>query len=86
MKEKALINKINKEMPEARAVPAVEFYGENHGPGIWFKGSEDYHEGVPIFYSWNYDDKVHPKLEKLLFDAGWDWEPYDPGTLLAWKA
>ena len=73
-------------MPEAKAVPAEEFYGEYHAAGIWFKGSENYHEGVPIFYSWDYDDKVHPKLEKILFDAGWDWEPYDPGTLLAWKA
>lgn len=85
MKEKTLIAKINLAMPEAKATPAEDFYGKNYA-GIWFRGSEDYHEGVPIFYSWNYDDKVHPKLEKILNDAGWDWEPYDAGTLMAFPA
>ena len=49
MKEKTLINKINKAVPEARAVPAVEFYGYKT-EGIWFKGTESgYHDNKPIF-------------------------------------
>jgi hypothetical protein len=83
MKEKTLINKINKAIPEARAVPAEEFYGYKT-EGIWFKGTESgYHDNKPIFYFWAGEEQVHEKLEKILDDAGWHWEPYDPGTLMA---
>ena len=42
MKINALIKKINRELPEAKAVSTKEWDG-NDG-GIWFRGSEDYVE------------------------------------------
>jgi uncharacterized protein (DUF1499 family) len=42
MKTKDLIKKINKLIPEAKAIKASEFYNDSSRDGIWFKGSEDY--------------------------------------------
>ena len=87
MKEKTLINKINRLLPEAKAVSASYFDGRD---GIWFKGSEDCaNDDIPIYDYWNefeltYDG-VHPKLNKILDDAGWYSEPYDAGTLMAYE-
>jgi len=93
MKINALIKKINRELPEAKAVSTKEWDG-NDG-GIWFRGSEDYVEadGLNIFDYWAMDgndmgcyvDGVHPKLAKILDDAGWISEPYDSGTLMAFN-
>jgi len=91
MKLNTLINKINKAIPEAKATPGVEF-GEEYKDGIWFRGSEDYVEadGLSIFDYWAmsspcYEMGVHPKLNKIVEDAGWFCEPYDSGTLFAWN-
>jgi hypothetical protein len=94
MKLNTLIKKINKAIPEAKATPGVEF-GEEYKDGIWFRGSEDYvkADGLSIFDYWAMDgpymsmyvDGVHPKLNKIVEDAGWICEPHDSGTLFAWN-
>tara|TARA_R110002012_G_scaffold298325_2_gene496672 strand:- start:314 stop:562 length:249 start_codon:yes stop_codon:yes gene_type:complete len=82
MKANALIKKINKAIPEARAVPMADWDGSDDG--IWFRGSEDYVEADGrLIMSGGWD--VHPRLEKILDDAGWYAEPYDSGTLMAYN-
>ena len=80
MSESKLIDKIEKEFPEAKPSPASNF-AEGY-EGIWFRGSEDSVDHVPIFDYWN-EMTVHPKLSQILMDAGWYSEPYDAGTLMA---
>jgi|TARA_B100000073_G_scaffold348404_1_gene367006 hypothetical protein len=80
MSESKLIDKIEKEFPEAKPSPASTF-AEGY-EGIWFRGSEDSVDHVPIFDYWN-EMTVHPKLSEILMDAGWYSEPYDAGTLMA---
>jgi hypothetical protein len=92
MNIKALIKKINKELPEARATEGIE-WDENadtakDGHLIWFRGSEDYAADDELIYD-NYGHintaGVHPKLNKIVEAAGWYCEPYDAGTLFAIK-
>ena len=88
MREKTLIKIINKIIPEARPVPLAEFYDNESAEGIWFKGSEDIaKDEISIFdcYSDNETGGVHPKLDQILEEANWYWEPYDSGTLMAYK-
>ena len=88
MKTKDLIKKINKLIPQAKAVKASDFYNDSSTDGIWFKGSEDYckADDLPIFdYYEEFGHSIHSKLEKILTDAGWYGEPYDAGTLMAWR-
>ena len=88
MKEVRLIKVINKLIPEARPVPMSEFYDDDSYEGIWFRGSEDVtEEGLCIFdcYSDNDTGGVHPVLNSILEEAGWYAEPYDSGTLMAYK-
>ena len=87
MKRAALIKKINKVIPEAKAAPSEEF-GWDKG-AILFLGSDGgYVEetGAPIFdyyriCGWD----VNPTLEEILEEAGWFAEPNDPGTLFAYN-
>ena len=88
--EKTLIEKINRLIPQAKATPASEFYGDPEIEGIWFKGSEDAHlDGLPIYnpyceFGIHLDTGgIHGDLYKILEDAGWYAEPYDAGTLMA---
>jgi hypothetical protein len=87
MKQLTLVDKINRLIPEAKAIES-EAFGWPEG-GIYFRGSEDYVEatGVPIFDYWNPGETfgVNPVLNQILEDAGWFAEPNDPGTLLAWN-
>jgi len=85
MSESRLINKIEKEFPEAKPASASHFSEDYEG--IWFRGSEDYVNHVAIFDPYNEfgAETVHPKLNKILIDAGWYAEPYDNGTLMAFK-
>jgi len=93
MREKTLIKIINKIIPEARPVPLTEFYDDDsyegiYTEGIWFKGSEDIaKDEISIFdcYLDNETGGVHPKLDQILEEANWYWEPYDSGTLMAYK-
>ena len=78
MKQGHLINKINRLIPSARAVPMEEWNGDE--VGIWFRGSEHLHGDFLVFNGY----EVHPELDKILEDAGWMWEPYDMGTLMAY--
>lgn len=89
MNKSVLIKKINKALPQAEAVDASEFYGEDRD-GIWFKGSEaTASDGFIIFdyYEEFTQDTmgIHPTLYKILNEAGWYGEPYDAGTLMAWQ-
>lgn len=87
MELKTLIKKIDKELPEAKAMEGIE-WDMGYEEAIWFKGSEDYAaDGQPIFDIYgNIDtDGVHPKLYKIIDTAGWYCEPYDAGTLFAFK-
>ena len=84
MNRNTLIKLINKEMPEAEASPSEDFNG-NEG-GIWFRGSEDFHQDEFI-YNIYYNSAtmgVHVKLDEILKEHGWFAEPYDSGTLFAW--
>ena len=65
MKINALIKKINRELPEAKAVSTKEWDGSDDG--IWFRGSEDYVEADERLIFGGGGD-VHPKLEKILHD------------------
>ena len=87
MNMKALIKKINKELPEAMATEGIE-WDANSDSAIWFRGSEDYAADDQLIYD-NYGHintmGVHPKLYKIVEAAGWYCEPYDAGTLFAFK-
>ena len=86
MKRAALIKKINKLIPEAKAIPSEE-WGRSKG-AIYFRGSESYDsEGMPIFDYWNMGETfgVNPRLAKILDDAGWYGEALDAGTLMAFQ-
>ena len=92
MKEKTLINKINKLMPAAGAGPLSEFYDDPEIVGIWFRQSEDYHtDGMPIYNPYcefgihRETSGVHGTLDKILEVAGWYASPYDAGTLMAYQ-
>ena len=80
-----LINKINRIIPESRAVPREDFDGAEGG--IWLRGSESTHEGERIFNYWAKEcaEINHPKLQKILDEANWYAEPYDAGTLMLWS-
>ena len=91
MKQGHLINKINRLIPIANAIPKEEFDG---GSGICIRGSEYSFQGSLDYERLLYehylayeegcseDDCVHPDLLKIIEDAGWFWEPYDAGTLM----
>tara|TARA_R100001244_G_scaffold28714_1_gene28080 strand:+ start:251 stop:523 length:273 start_codon:yes stop_codon:yes gene_type:complete len=89
MEENDLIKKINKQIPEAKAVPMKEFYDIEISGGIWFKGSEDIADGIMIFNGHETflsdTQGIHPTLYKILDDAGWYGQPYDTGTLMAYE-
>jgi len=87
MKEAAIIKKINKLYPGVKATPLAEFYGDETVEGIWFRGSENSMavDGLPLYDCYEeFGYEVHPKVEKVLTKAGWYWEPYDAGTLMAY--
>lgn len=95
MRRGNLINKINRLVPEARAVPSEEYNGCDGG--VWIRGSEDYHnDGTRIFNYWEWADephkspdgvpyKVHPQLRDIISEAGWFSEPQNAGCLMLWK-
>jgi hypothetical protein len=86
LKEDEVIDMIEKVMPIARPTSKSEFDGYSD-EGIWFRGSEDIHsDGIAIFNYWADDKGCHPKLNKILEDAGWMWEPYDSGTMMAYPS
>jgi|TARA_R110000851_G_scaffold60763_7_gene139937 hypothetical protein len=81
-----MINKINRLIPEANAVPREDFDGHSDR-GIWLRGSESYHEDARIFNYWAEGAdmlRLHPKLVKILEKGNWYDEPYDAGTLMLW--
>ena len=87
MKINALIKKINRELPEAKATLGSE-WDEDYAHAIWFKGSEDYGPEDELIFDSHPDsmtDGVHPRLSEILEDAGWYAEPYDSGTLMAFN-
>ena len=86
MNENDLIKIINKQLPEAQAVSIKEFY-DTVEDGIWFKGSEDLAKDDLIIFNYyeKLENQIHPTLSKILDDAGWYGEPYDAGTLMAYK-
>lgn len=85
MKESKLINKINSLYPKAKATPLSEFYEDDSKVGIWFRGSEDYlDDNRLVFDYYDNDNWCHPKIQKILNEAGWDWEAYDSGTMMAY--
>ena len=91
MKEGALIKKINKLYPKAKAAPASDFYGDPNEKGIWFRGSEcgDVIDCLPMYDYWNelWLDTfgVNPEFEKFMNKHGWYCENYDAGTLMAYE-
>ena len=90
MKTSTLIERLNKAIPICNAVDTEEWDG-NKG-GIWFKGSEEVTEDyIQIFDPWLWSDEqgtpysVHPAVYKLVTDNGFHFEPYDNGTMMAYK-
>lgn len=82
--EKKLIKLINDKYPTAKATPLSEFYDDD-SVGIWFRGSEDYlDDNRLVFDYYDNDNWCHPKIQKILNEAGWDWEAYDSGTMMAY--
>jgi len=89
MKEKTLINKINKIYPGVKAVPLAEFYGDKNEEGIWLKGSEgNTINGEPVYDYWHTGWAntfgVNPKFDAFMEKHGWHCECYDAGTLMAY--
>lgn len=80
-----LIDLINDQMPEAMAAPSENFNGSEGG--IWFMGSEDFHDDEYIYdaYSFSATMGVHPKLNALLKSHGYYASAHDAGTLMAYK-
>ena len=87
MTRQKLMDLINLQMPEVMAAPSEDFDG--CAGGMWFRGSEDFHEGEGVFNAYfefhSVTMGVHPKLDAILKRHGWHAEPYDSGTLMAWK-
>lgn len=76
-----LLKKINTKFPGINAVKSEEFDGTDGG--VWFRGTESYTiGGQPILNDYS---EVHPRLASFLEDNGYFGEPYDAGTLFAWK-
>jgi hypothetical protein len=75
---------------EAKGVHVVgttdEFYSsKNDNNGIWISA-----ESTPDLFNywsevWGDTFGVDPKLNKLVENAGWWFEWYDPGTMMVWK-
>ena len=89
MKEKTLINKINKIYPGVNATPLAEFYGDETKEGIWFRGSEENCiDGDPMYNYWDMGWAntfgVNPKFNAFIEEHGWHCENYDAGTLMAY--
>lgn len=89
MKEKTLINKINRTYPGVNATPLAEFYGDETKEGIWFRGSEgDPINGEPVYNYWNArwaeTFGVNPEFDAFIEKHGWHCENYDSGTLMAY--
>ena len=87
MKRGHLINKINRLLPEAKAVPREDFDGMP--TGIWLRGSESTHtdkdgniERIFNYWAMEEEKQYHPILTKIIEEAGWWAEPYDAGTLI----
>jgi len=88
MKQTNMIKSLNKQFPGINAVSAEEFDGRTGG--IWFRNSEGYEiGGLPIMNpytdSYLYKHGTHRDLENWLADRDWHSEPYDNGTLMAYK-
>lgn len=87
MKEKTLINKINKIYPKAKATPLCEYYDDPNRVGIWFRGSEDSMaiDGLPLYDIYEEAGyEIAPEICNILDKAGWEACPYDGGTLMAY--
>jgi hypothetical protein len=85
MEQQALINEINKTIPEANAVLAEVFYGQGTNKGIWLRvTSEDCaKDGKRIFDYYAKEGKeIHPKISKIIKKAGWYVEPHDHVTCI----
>lgn len=83
--EYQMIKKILKEIPESEPVSDSEDYDYGR---IWFKGTYNKVDGQYVYYDDGVEQNLHPKLESLLKDNGWDWEPYDMESVVAycWRA
>ena len=80
---KELIELINAKWPKIEAVPSVNFDGHQGSDGVWFRGTEVCIIGeLPVMSD---PSNINPELEAFLTKNGWFAEPYDGGTLLAYK-
>jgi len=83
--EKKLIKLINDKYPTAKATPLSEFYDDDNKVGIWFRGSENYLDDHRLVFDYYYfENQCHPNIEEILDEAGWFYEPYDSGTMMAY--
>jgi len=83
--ENDLIKRIKKLMPEAKPIKASEFYDDAEVVGIWFKGEYASDDLLIFDYYEEYGYDIHPKLDKIITEAGWVGCPYDAGTLMAFE-
>lgn len=75
-----VIEIINKKYPQLEAETSESFDGSENG--IWFKGTESARfKGKSILN----DSMVNEELEEYLNSLGFFGEPYDAGTLMAYK-
>ena len=85
-----VLKQLNEKFPACNAVPYNEWTGEEklHQDGIWFcMEGECAPDGLPLFDYWTeFGEMYHPDLVALLDKHGFYCEPYDSGTLMAWRA
>lgn len=81
-----LIIELNECWPQLKAVPSEDFHPSMED-GIWFRGSDDILDGLPIFDEWVFPDTegMFPEIYSFVTEAGWFFEPYDGCTQFAWR-
>ena len=85
MEQLALINEINKAVPQANAVLAEVFYDNGPNSGIWLRVTSETvaGDGKRIFNYYAKEGKeLHPKIAKIIKRAGWYVEPHDHVTCI----
>ena len=79
---KRLMKEIQKIMGESFPVRTTEEF-DGQTEGIWTSGEHEGKDG--LHFADYYSMSTHPKIEKLLENAGWFYEWHDAGTIMIYE-